>query len=174
MGLTDLKKELNKLEKSKLIEVVLELYKKNKSVKDYFDFYINPNEKELFNKYQKIVFESFYPKRGFGLKLKEGKQAISDFKKFEPSTLLLSDLMLYYVETGVKFTNDFGDIDENFYVSVEKMFIQALTLMNKEDILDEFSERALKVVSGADGTGWGFFDSLASIHSEFYWDDSEE
>ena len=174
MGLTDLKKELNKLEKSKLIEVVLELYKKNKSVKDYFDFYINPNEKELFNKYQKIVFESFYPKRGFGLKLKEGKQAIIDFKKFEPSTLLLSDLMLYYVETGVKFTNDFGDIDENFYVSVEKMFIQALTLMNKEDILDKFSERALKVVSGADGTGWGFFDSLASIHSEFYWDDSEE
>src|SRR3954454_23143274 len=111
MGLTDLKKELKKLDKDKLIELVSELYKKDKSVKEFFDFYVNPDEKELFRKYRNKVYEAFYPRRGYDLKLKDGKKAISEFKKFEPSTDLLADLMLFYVETGVKFTNEFGDID---------------------------------------------------------------
>ena len=109
MGLTDLKKELRKFEKDKLIEIVADLYKKNKAVKDFFDFYLNPNEGELFEKYRHKVFEAFYPKRGFNYNLKDGKQAISNFKKLGASTDLLAELMLFYVETGVKFTNDFDD-----------------------------------------------------------------
>lgn len=115
MGLTDLKKELKKLDKDKLIDLVADLYKKNKFVKEFFDFYVNPDEKELFNKYRDKVFEAFYPKRGDNYKLKDGKQAISDFKKLGTSADSLADLMLFYVETGVIFTNDFGDIDEPFY-----------------------------------------------------------
>ena len=170
MGLTDIKKELKKLDKDKLIDLVADLYKKNKSVKEFFDFYINPNEQELFNKYRNKVFEAFYPKRGFGFKLKEGKQAISDFKKLGPSSDLLAELMLFYVETGVKFTNDYGDIDEGFYSSLETTYLAALTLMKKENILDKFAYRAAKVVSDTSGIGWGFPDSLAEIHSDFYSD----
>ncbi|MCA6432179.1 MAG: hypothetical protein IM574_01110, partial [Cytophagales bacterium] len=107
MGLTDIKKELKKLDKDKLIDLVADLYKKNKSVKEFFDFYVNPDERELFNKYRDKVFEAFYPKRGYNYKLKDGKQAISDFKKLGTSSDLLADLMLFYVETGVKFTNDY-------------------------------------------------------------------
>ena len=177
MGLTDLKKELKKFDKGKLIELVAELYKKNKSVKEFFDFYINPNEKDLFNKYRDKVFESFYPKRGFNYKLKDGKQAISDFKKLGSSADLLADLMLFYVETGVKFTNDFGDIDENFYSSLEKTYVQALTLMKKENLLDKFVDRASKVIKDTDGIGWGFHDYLADVYFDFYADfidDSDE
>lgn len=47
MGLTDIKKELKKLDKDKLIDLVADLYKKNKSVKEFLDFYVNPNEAEL-------------------------------------------------------------------------------------------------------------------------------
>ena len=43
MPLKDIKKELKKLDKEKLIELVADLYKNNKSVKDFFDFYVNPN-----------------------------------------------------------------------------------------------------------------------------------
>ena len=91
MGLTDIKKELKKLEKEKLIELIADLYKKNKSVKEFFDFYVNPNERELFNKYRDKVFEAFYPRRGYNYKLKEGKQAISDFKNLDllPTYLLI-------------------------------------------------------------------------------------
>ena len=168
MGLTDIKKELKKLDKDKLIELVSELYKKNKSVKEFFDFYVNPDEKELFNKYRDKVFEAFYPKRGYNFSLKDGKQAISEFRKFEPSAELISDLMLFYVETGVKFTNDFGDIDENFYSSLETIYAAALKLMEKESLLEKFSDRAGKIVEDTSDIGWGFHDYLCSVHSDFY------
>jgi hypothetical protein len=174
MGLIDIKKELKKLDKDKLIDLVTDLYKKNKSVKEFFDFYVNPNERELFEKYRDKVFEAFYPKRGYNYKLKDGKQAISDFKKLGPSTDFLADLMLFYVETGVKFTNDFGDIDENFYSSMETTYVAALTLMRKENLLEKFADRAGKVVSDTSGIGWGFHDYLGDVHSDFYTDYSDD
>ena len=171
MGLSDIKKELKQFDKNKLIELIAELYKKNKSVKEYFDFFINPNEEELFQKYRDKVFEAFYPKRGYELKLKDGKQAISEFKKLEPSLELIADLTLFYVECGVTFTNEFGDIDEPFYMSIEKMYLQALTLMQKEDLLDKFQSRALKIVEDTNDIGWGFHDYLSQVYDDYY--DSE-
>jgi hypothetical protein len=168
MGLTELKKELKKLDKDKIIDLVTELYKKNKSVKEFLDFYIDPNERELFNKYRDKVFEAFYPKRGSSFKLKDGKQAISDFKKLGASTDLLAELMLFYVETGVKFTNDFGDINEGFYNSLGSVYNQALTIMCKENLLEKFVDRTEKVVDDTSDIGWGLHDYLGSVYSEFY------
>jgi hypothetical protein len=82
--------------------------------------------------------------------------------------------MLFYVETGVKFTNDFGDIDEGFYSSMETTYVAALTLMRKENLLDKFADRAGKVVSDTSGIGWGFHDYLGDVHSDFYSDDIDE
>jgi len=174
MGLTEIKKELKKLDKDKLVELIADLYKKNKSVKDFFDFYMTPDEKLIFFKYKDKVFEAFYPRRGFAIKLKDAKQAISDFKKLGSSPKLLADLMLFYVETGVNLTKDFGDIDENYYNSLVKMFMQALGLMSTEDMLDKFSERTKKVFQNSGGIGWGFSDSMAQIYLDFYPDSFEE
>jgi uncharacterized protein YjgD (DUF1641 family) len=38
-----LKKELQKLTKEQLIEQILDLYEKNKSIKEFYDFYLNPH-----------------------------------------------------------------------------------------------------------------------------------
>jgi hypothetical protein len=168
MGLTDIKKELKKLEKDKLIDLVADLYKKNKSVKEFFDFYVNPDEKELFNKNRDKISEAFYPKRGYKYNLKDGKQAISDFKKLGASADLLADLMLFYVETGVKFTNDFGDVNEQFYKSLAATFVDSLTLMEKENMLDKFEDRVGKVVDDTNGIGWGFHDYLVQVWIDFY------
>lgn len=78
--------------------------------------------------------------------------------------------MLFYVETGVEFTNDFGDIDEGFYSSLETTYVSALTLMRKENFLDKFAHRAGKIVSDTNGIGWGFHDYLADVHHKFYAD----
>jgi hypothetical protein len=174
MGLTEIKKELKKLDKTKLVEFVSELYKTQKSVKEYLDFYFNPDEKALFEKYKTQVIEAFYPKRGFGLNLKKGKKAISDFKKLGVTSKYLADLMLCYVEAGVEFTNDYGDIDENFYVSIERMYVQTLTLMRKEDLLDYFLERNRKVAYDTSDIGWGFYDYMVAAFIDYYPDELEE
>ncbi|GAA4842260.1 DUF6155 family protein [Algivirga pacifica] len=169
MGLRELKKELNKLDKKQLIDLVADLYKKNKGAKEYLDFYVTPNETELFEKYRDKVFDAFYPKRGgHYLNLREGKKAINDFKKLAPSAALVADLMLFYVETGVQFTLEFGDIDEAFYSSMTSTYSAALTLMAKEDLLEQFADRAAQVVQDTLDKGWGFHDTLYSIHWEFY------
>jgi Family of unknown function (DUF6155) len=168
MGLADIKKELNRFDKDKLIQLITELYKKNKSVKEYFDFFVNPDENALFEKYKAKVSEAFYPKRGYELKLRDGKQAIAEFKKIEPATILLADLMLFYVECGVKFTNEFGDIDEAFYSSIEKVYLKALALMHKEEILDQFKSRAFKIVEDTNDIGWGFHDYLGEVYYDHY------
>jgi hypothetical protein len=173
MGLADLKKELKKLDKEKLIDLIGDLYKKNKSAKEFFDFYVSPNEDELFKKYRDKVFEAFYPKRGYGYNLKDGKQAINDFKKLGPATELLANLMLFYVESGVKFTNDFGDVNEAFYNSLTTTFVDALKIMDKENLLSHFEERVEKIVNDTSGIGWGFHDYLVQVWFDFYPSDDE-
>ena len=69
MGLKEIKEELLNLDKDILVKHFLELYKKYDSVKEYFNFYINPNEDELLKKYKDKVREGFFPKRGMRLKL---------------------------------------------------------------------------------------------------------
>ena len=168
MGLLEVKKELKKLDQPKLIELIGDLYKKNSSVKEFFDFYIQPNEEALFKKYHTKVLEAFYPKRGYQFRLKDGKQAISDFKKLDPSPALVADLQLFYVETGIRYTNDFGDIEESFYTSLENTYHAALTLMKKEKLLPKFADRAAKAVHDTSGIGWGFHDTLGEYFLEFY------
>lgn len=168
MGPADIKKHLKTWERDKLVSLVLELYKANKAVKEYVDHLVAPDERGAFNKYRDKVLESFYPKRGMNYSLKDGKKAISDFKKLGPSPILLADLMLFYVETGVSFTNDFGDINESFYSSLEKTYDAALKLMRQESLLDRFADRAAKVVDDTRDIGWGFHDYLSDAYSEYY------
>jgi len=163
-----LKTELSKLDKKQLTELIADLYRKNKSVQEYLDFYFKPDEDGLFEKYKAKIYETFYPKRGFGYNLKQGKQAISDFKKLGPSEDLVADLMLFYVETGIEFTNDFGDINETFYSSLESTFAAALKMMKKEDVLDKFEDRAARVLKDTQNIGWGFHDVLCDTFYQFY------
>ena len=95
----------------------------------------------------------FILKRGVDLSLSFARQSINDFKKHEPSEELLVDLMFYYVECGVKYTNDYGDIDEKFYSSVEKMYRSALETARKEGCLEKFKERAEKIMHDTNGIG---------------------
>jgi hypothetical protein len=168
MGLRELKSELKKQDKETLIKHVSELYKKYKPVKEYFDFYINPNENELLEKYKEKVREGFFPKRGWNLKLSLARKAINEFKKLGPSQENLADLLLYYAECGVEFTNDYGDIDENFYISIEKAYVSALELMEKESVLEKFKDRSEKIVNDTSGIGWGFHDYLGDVFYGFY------
>ncbi len=123
------------------MSLISELYNKNKSVKEYLEFYIKPDEKAILKKYKLKVREAFYPKRGFGFKLASGKKAISEFRKLKPTSGSLIDLMLHYVECGVEFTNEFGYIYE----------------IQSQEILME-----------TENIGWGFHDSLSYSFYEFY------
>ncbi len=168
MGLKEVKIELKKLNKEELIKQISELYKKYKPVKEYFDFYINPDETALLKEYKEKVREGFYPKDGFQLKLSLSRKAINDFKKLGASKESIFDLLLYFVECGVQFTIDYGDIDEAFYESIENTYERAISLISKENLLDKFQDRAIKIVNDTSGMGWWFHDNLEEMYFKYY------
>jgi len=63
---------------------------------------------------------------------------------------------------------NFCDIDVGFYSSLEKTYLAALTLMVKENLLDNFEDRAGKLVTETSDIGWGFHENLHDIYSDFF------
>jgi len=47
MSKVSLKKELQRLTKEQLVEQILDLYEKNKAVKEFYDFYLNPKNETM-------------------------------------------------------------------------------------------------------------------------------
>jgi len=168
MSKRDLKKELAGFDKTKLISLISELYDNNKSVKEYLDYYLKPDEDAVLKVYRAKVKEAFYPNRGFGFKLALGKKAITDFRKLKPSPDSLIDLMLYYVECGVKFTNEYGDINENYYLSLERVFRDSMVLIDIHSLHDSLKDRALQILTDSANVGWGFHDTLGQFYYETF------
>jgi len=168
MGVKEIRASLRDLSKESLIEFILGLYQKNKSVKEQLDFHFNPNETELLKSYKIKVLEAFYPKRGDIFHLKVGKKAKSDFIKLKTSIAAQIDLIIYYVECGVKLTKEYGDIDENFYSSLEGVYLKAMKLIEKTKLHEKFEDRAFEIVDETKNIGWGFHDFLADIYGDTY------
>ena len=111
----------------------------------------------------------FLPKHGFGdARLSVARKAVMDFKKLNGLNIHLVDLAIYYVETGVKFTNMYGDINEPFYNSMESMFAQAMKWMKQLNVESQFQQRAAKICHDTDNIGWGFHDGLCEIYSDYF------
>ncbi len=165
------KKELQKLTKEQLVEQILDLYDKNKAVKEFYDFYLNPrNEKELAEKYRKMIIKEFNvarPERS-GLKYSVAKRAISDFRDLQPSPEALADVMLTLPECACEFTYSYGDMEESFYNGAYNNFAKALKFMEKHNLLDNFKLRAEQCVKWASVCGYGFADEMASVFYDYY------
>jgi Family of unknown function (DUF6155) len=168
MGLREVKSELNKLDKATLIKHISELYKKYKPVKDYFDFYLDPDEKKILNQYKEKVTEGFFPKRGDQLKLSISRKAINDFKKLGTSEESVADLLIHFVENGIEFTNTYGDVNESFYLSIENTYSNALDIIEKSGLMESFKPRAQKIVTDSTDTGWGFHECLSDLFYQYY------
>lgn len=96
MSKFSLKKHLQSLTKEQIVEVVLDAYNNSKAVQEYFDFYLQPNEKEKIKKYKAIIEKEFDIRNPMksGLKYSVAKKAISEFASLKPSPEALADVML--------------------------------------------------------------------------------
>lgn len=168
MGSAQIRKELAGMEKEKLLALVMEMYKNDKGTKAYLDFFVTPDVDGLYKRCHDKILHAFYPKRGYTLRLMEGKKALSEFKKYSDNSELLVDLMLWYAECGVKYTLDYGDIYMSFYDSVSGVFAKALELAKKEGFHLALEPRAKKIVAKTNGIGWGFHDDLEAAYYKVY------
>ena len=115
--------------------------------------------------YRERVEKAFYPMRG-GFrrpKLTDGRKAISDYRKAVGDNAGLAELMITYVESGVRFTNEFGEIDEGFYNSIEAVMenLCKLLLAEGKELYFRLEERIRSLRDDTSHIGWGFGDYMA-------------
>ena len=172
MSKLQLKKELQKLTKEQLIEQIAELYDTYKPVKEYYNTFLNPgNIQELFEKYKAVIVNEFFPNtksRNPKIRFSVAKKAIADFAALKPSSQSLAELMVTFVENACRFTNDYGDMPEQFYDSTVTNFERALKYLKKEGLLEDFKLRFEKCLEYADSCGYGFSDEMNGVFDDYY------
>jgi len=93
------------------------------------------------------------------------EQVIMNYRLASGDEEGLAELLVYYVEVANQFTLEYGDINEDYYESVENSFQRAvdhLLSMDKTQI-DKLKTRLKKVVDSAKNIGWGYHDTLTDI-----------
>lgn len=171
MSKIELKKHLQSLTKEHVIEQVLELYSNCKPAKEYFEYFLNPDEKGKFEKYKAIIVNEFYTNTLIGigkLRFSVAKKAITDFRALKPSPELLADLMVTLPETACQFTNEYGDMSEQYYNSAVNNFETALKFLQKNNLLQQFEDRCEDCVKYAEPCGYGFPDEISQLYSAYY------
>ena len=169
-----LKKHLQSLTNEQMIETILEMYDNMKPVKEYFEFFLNPNEREMLEKYKAIIVSEFYPKGKYAqpkTRFSVAKKTIADFRALKPSPELLGDLMLTLAEMACKFTYDYGDMTEQYYDSAYTNFRNALIYLQRNNLLDHFKLRCTDCVKYASPCGYGFADDISDLFNQYFNDD---
>jgi hypothetical protein len=155
----------------KRISIIMDCYKLSGDVKNYLHVLINPDDtvEELYRKSKSLIIQEFFPQRGFGkLRLSQAKKAITEFKSLSNNEDKTIDLMIYYVETGVEFTNSYGDINEPFYNSMASMYSNVIKKIKTQNgLYIKYNERLKAIVTNTADIGWGFHDALSYLYEEF-------
>ena len=180
LSVTEVKNIFKQESKEALMNLLIDSYKTIPQLKEYITIkYANQDAIDLvFETYKNKIHDVFFPKSMRAqFKIGEAKKAVNDFKKLCPDEKLLVDLMLYYIEMGVEFTDEYGDISESFYNSIESMYQSVVNYINKHknpEIFNILRNRLKAVVDDTSEIGWGFHDELGSIYSEIKWLDLED
>lgn len=168
MSKATVKKLLRSMSKEDIIEMVIEMYDVRKEAKEYLEYYANPDENGKLEEYKDIICAEFYPegRRLPKARLSVCRKAVADFKKLKPSADALAELMLSYMENAIEFTHDFGDMSEQYYVSVEGNFAKTVKFIAKNGLWEKFDKRLQQCVSWASVCGYGFADGIDDIYEE--------
>jgi hypothetical protein len=166
----DLKSVLMKKEKSELLTLISDVYSLSTENRSFLHSRYSIGEQTL-EPYRKVISESLYPDvyKDRPIRLSVGRKAISDYFKATKDHLGQLELMVHYLETGNKFTVDFGDIDEKFYSSLESMFERITSSLRNQskDVQAKYHPRLEKVVVSSQNIGWGYHDYISDIFGEY-------
>lgn len=130
-------------------------------------------DEAFLEKYRKRINENFFSTDKWGMPLFYGTeiaaQSVDDYRQLTGDISGTLDLMLTFVEAGTRFTNEYGDIDEEFYDGLETMLdnFRDLLLANP-DLYEEgnISLRLPKLARAAGQVGWGYGDYVSEQVAE--------
>jgi len=158
-------------DKTALVGLIADLYDYSEQNRSFFHARFSLGADPL-RPYKKIIDDALCPDvmKNEPIRIARGKQAIADYSKAVGDPKGKLELMIFFVESGTEFTLELGDIDEDFYVSLERMYKKAIDLLLTfdEETIDAYYNRFEKLVTSTENVGWGYHDSLADIFYEAF------
>ena len=170
----ELKNYLKTKSQTELINQITELFTRFDQVNDFYQIRINPafNDAPIQQNYKDEIRNAVIPQSEKDFRntpnLAKAEKAVSDYRRIAASNLGVVEIYLHYTETVIDFINEFGDIDEEFYESMELKFEEALKLIVKDNLEDIFEEKCLRIVNAAEGIGYGSFDDLSYNYEQYF------
>ena len=163
-----IRKQLASFEKPELIALVKDLYDGAAGNRDFIQARCGQggSTEGILERYRARIVNQFFPAQGEGkLRLGEAKQAIREYRKATANVSGTVELLMTYVENGARFTEQYGDIDERFYSSIESALMDLAVLLRGEAraLYPQFKERLADVEQATQGIGWGFHDSIGDV-----------
>lgn len=151
-----LTKYLQSLDKEELENQVLELYDKFKSVRDYYGFVFNPKEDKLIEGAKFKVHKEYFPntKRRAKARRSVAQKAIKHFLTLEMDPSLVSDFMLYNIETAMRFNARRTVSGEAFYKSIYSSFNEAVKYIEANGLKTIHWDRMNKILDEAEEQEW--------------------
>ncbi len=164
----NLRKKLNGLEKDELVFLLLDVADLRKENLEWLLLKLDgaSGEEEAITyfkgKIRACIFNDATPN------LKEARKLISNFKKISKDEKHVIELMIFYVETGTRLGEKYGDLYEAFYTSMENMFYEIIGLLNEPrntSLKGQVEPRLNWIVEHA-AEGWGHKDTLEEYIDE--------
>ena len=171
IGIKELRSYLSQQNDEELILQIVELFNTFSQVKDFYQIRLNSDSDDagVREVYEEKIRKVFFPARPSYAhdfpRYADARKIVTAYKKVAISPSSIIRLMLFYVEMGCKFTNEYGDMDEPFYNSFESMFNSAVKEIVKFGLQDEFKFHCQDIVNSAP-SGWGFYDGLDYIFQQ--------
>jgi len=172
MNWTDIRKILKDAPNEALLDILKGLYNLSPQNKAFIRTQLLPGrqDKELLEKSRKQVVRAIYADtKGFPHmpRFGESRKVIRMYQKATGDVAGIIDLMLLHVERGTQFTNDFGDIDEPFYIALETMLGNIVDLLfenpDAKALYAQFENRFNRLERSASDIGWGYGDTVSEM-----------
>lgn len=169
----ELEQTLAGLDEKQLCAIILELAGRNKENAEWLEMRLRGEDAlpAAMAHYKRKIRGALFSER---TSLRAARRAFLDFKRLKPGLPLLLDMMVSYVEIGVEVENKYGDLYEAFYSSMESVFKETVTLLNKNPaLIAQFRPRLEKIVNSS-AEGWGHRDTLSDWFEELGVEKHEE
>lgn len=146
MSRAALKKELSTMTSTQLVEVILDAYESRKEIKDYFEYFLNPDVARLTEKYRLAVSKEFNRSKWHRSKARIStiNKLIKEYGSFSPGTIHEIEFMLYVVDIAAltEMTLTFTD---TLYNGIKKLIERLLTLSDANLTLDSTIQHLQKL-----------------------------
>jgi hypothetical protein len=175
MSWPTLRKVLVTLPPDRLLDLLKELHDMSPQNKAFLRARCLPIEQDAgyLDECRRKVVRAIYPEtaRFPGRpRFADAKKVIAEYNKATRDLNGTLDLQLLYVERGTQFTDDFGDIDEPFYIALETMLEKFATGLKNapsgQALYAKFRSRLRQLHAKASNFGWGYGDTLNDVLSE--------